>query len=548
MSAKTVVIGLESDHVDVVVLDGTEQVARKYLSVELEFTSTGFISSLRAIRSVVAETITELGAEGLGCIVYYRSPSSTVELVSSPTKNLQAAFGAARLALGEALSCALDAAVFDTVLAARDARGQTAHVIAAGERSEIARAIADLVTAVGLRPVGCSPIDVPLVRAVTSRVVGSSDRDLRGHAYLGERCSVFAVGHHGKLLLFRRIGFSLSQLVEAAMKAAPTGNAAVSREQARSWLTTFGVPDRDDVIDADRGLTGASLRPLMQPVLQRLVTEVRQSLRFGVPEELRTEVELKLTGPGSGIPNLADLLSHELGLAVTADDSMTSGDDEFSLCLADAPQPLVSVLPEELATAGRNARIKKQLWIGAAAAGLLVAVDALMLEGKLSDAEQVVARLEMTRDQEQRLSDSHGQLFAAAQASHRIENMINRELEAQAPSGALLKALSRITPPDIRLTSIEFQIGEEGPIGTLVGYAIDINGRNGGEAIRDFIGRLQELPAIGEASLASAQEMDIDDMHGRQFRLDLKVQGAALLLKHTGLIGRSVAGGSEVQP
>ena len=69
--------------------------------------------------------------------------------------------------------------------------------------------------------------------------------------------------------------------------------------------------------------------PQIQPVLQRYVVELRQSLRFGLPEEERDAIEISVSGPGSMIFGLPELIAWELKLKFSVD-SQPSGFDHKS--------------------------------------------------------------------------------------------------------------------------------------------------------------------------------------------------------------------------
>ncbi|MEZ6211894.1 MAG: hypothetical protein R3B46_11690 [Phycisphaerales bacterium] len=79
-------------------------------------------------------------------------------------------------------------------------------------------------------------------------------------------------------------------------------------------LFEIGLPERDTVVDAARSIRGSDILALISPVLQRCVVQVRQTLRFGLDEGARTHARLRVEGPGSRIPGLAEMISEETGL------------------------------------------------------------------------------------------------------------------------------------------------------------------------------------------------------------------------------------------
>src|SRR5262249_38213525 len=125
--------------------------------------------------------------------------------------------------------------------------------------------------------------------------------------YFGEHSSVLAAMMNGRLCFVRTLGLGVDALVDALtrpirVRQGPEGfrpRVTLERGAARDLLLAMGVPGPDVVVDPQRGIDGSAVLPLLQPVVQRICIEVKQSLRFGMEEAAgKAPVRLTIVGPG----------------------------------------------------------------------------------------------------------------------------------------------------------------------------------------------------------------------------------------------------------
>ncbi len=100
---------------------------------------------------------------------------------------------------------------------------------------------------------------------------------------------MLAVGRPGRLAFVRSIGVGTESFADALVRplrarAAETAPVSLDRESVRSVLRQVGIPSPDALIPGHPELTGASLLPVLHPVIQRLALEIKQSVRFGVED------------------------------------------------------------------------------------------------------------------------------------------------------------------------------------------------------------------------------------------------------------------------
>ena len=92
--------------------------------------------------------------------------------------------------------------------------------------------------------------------------------------------------------------------------------------KAVQWLAPA-----EDPIHRPRRESHESYDRFLQPIdLQRYIIELRQSLRFGLSDEERADINLTITGPGASLPGLAELLARELDVLVEKDKSRVAFD------------------------------------------------------------------------------------------------------------------------------------------------------------------------------------------------------------------------------
>ena len=560
MKQRTVLLILESDRVELVTLRGRSVQDIHTLATEFDPSEETLRNAIRKLKPALASASEELGLTSSPCRVYYRSPSAVVHLTSSPTSNQQSAVQAARLALHEALGFSEETASCDAAFLCRDGAGKTSHTLAVGDRSQITTALAELVQGAGFRFKAAVPIDALPQADLVRRAASIDTPNPTVLLHLGLHSSVLAVVQGRSLTLFRPLAFSVDQLLCALRKPFSVQTSAdvaaevastIDRATAIEWLSRFGVPDREEVIDDSRGVTGASVRPALQPILQRLVTEIRQSIRFGVAEERRQQTQIELDGAARGIRNLAATLHHELSLPVDVREGEAAEEAGYfgharRLCAEDVPAPVVSLLPHAFVDAAKLRRFKRHLWSGVAAAGLLLALDAGLLFQKTDSAQRALEPLETTVNEQARVENRQSLLYAATQASFRVENRVAEQLATQPAVSALMRSLSLMTPPRVRLLNLEMRTANDSPTALIEGYA-DAGGRGGGEVIRGYIADIEALPGVRAVELSSVQDVNTAGSEVQQFRLSLELHPPARPLR-SGQLQRLLAAAAEETP
>ena len=313
---------------DVAVLGGGV-VSCKRIPLDLSNDPTAWAKAVRSTGTELKEIVTELNAEGASVRILYRSPAQSVDLASFALRTSQQACAAAILPLAESLPYSVNSAILKAVSVGRDARGADRrwHIVVGAERSDVVRAIIEMVESAGLEFDSVTPIDSAIIAGIVRRALAYAGPQ-HGWLHFGKHSSFFVLGGGGRVRFVRSIGLGTETIVQTLTRPIRIGDEPVTldREAAQQIFYGHGIPDTDDVLDESLQLTRRHIMPQIQPVLQRYVVELRQSLRFGLSEEERRAIEITVSGPGSTITGLAELIAWELKLKLSTDERYTGYD------------------------------------------------------------------------------------------------------------------------------------------------------------------------------------------------------------------------------
>jgi hypothetical protein len=317
--------------------------------IELPEDPAGWISALGKLHSTLAELSRSVGVapgERHRAAVLYTGPTQAVAIESLPVGSQGQAINAAKLSALESMSHATSNVRCEAIVLGRDARRishrlsaigdqpsadsrqptadsrgpRRVHVAVAADRDEHLAAIEQLVTEAGMEFAWALPIDAPVMVRLVRQCLGDESPMVR--LYMGEFSSLCFVSAGGSLLFARRIAIGIESFVAALTRPirvrAGDEPVTLSEQESRHIVHTFGMPERDTVVHHVSGgpeLRGVQIVPLLQPILQRIVVELRQSMRFSLAEDQLgppCTVPLSCLGPGSRLPRLAEVIAMEL--------------------------------------------------------------------------------------------------------------------------------------------------------------------------------------------------------------------------------------------
>ncbi|UCD74645.1 MAG: hypothetical protein JSV91_12755 [Phycisphaerales bacterium] len=536
MKPRSVAVELLSDRIDVVAYHRGESAAVRRLPITLDTDPGEWIKAVRHAGALLQTAVKQLGIRGLPTHVLYRSPTQVTDLTSFQVRSASQAIEAAHLSCIDSLPYSAMSAACEAAVVGRDScsRERQTHTVVTAERDDVATAISQMIEEAGLQFVSATPMDAAIFAATVSGAMARRG-ELRGRLYLGEHSSMFLVVGEGKLHFGRRIGLGLMSLAGSLTRPIRRDANAEPIEldlpTARNILHEYGIPGGDAVVHQELGLTARDLIPLMQPVLQRFIVELRQSIRFGLPEEKREGLVIFLTGPGCHLKGVSELIGEELGAEVTSDADRAVYDwarpgspgGELSDAMADRGMlKRLNLQPHALAVRQRAYRLRRWLWTGAAAALAVVAFDAMRYHLRLNDAYHVADALAVHGADIDALFATSERLRGVIDAINELDRFVARETSPGVDFPACMKELSRLTQSSIRFTAIAFHEGNDGIRGSITGYAFPTKAGSGQTRLEEFISALHLSPLFDDVVLGAVQMGEYGQATGQRFEVGFR--------------------------
>ena len=476
---------------------------------------------LEPLETALRALVERAGCAGADAVVLATRPNGIVQARSTAGSG-SAARDAALLALEDSASLVMGEDPMAATVVGRDQTGEPrrVHTLAAGDRAADAHTLVALVERCGLRVTALAPAEAMTLAALSAEAlsVGASagkkgvpvvvfrfDREHAGLAAMAQ----------GRLLFTRSIGIGVRDLAEALTRSicGSAGEITLDEDEARALLEREGVPAFDREVDPARGIRGRDLLPLIQPILQRLVVEVKQSLRFGMEEPDRATARLRVTGVGADLPGLGAVIAEETGLTLEepAPSKKKPGDwdAERARAAADLAQRL-NLLPRGDVAVRVGRRMRVGLIAGLALAGLILVVDAgtsawaaHALQGRIDTLRPIAAKLE----------NAHVRYSAAVAALTTTRRSVSQIIALAPPRShwdAFLAELSRRTPVTIRLDSVAGARHEDSADITIDGVAQAESAADARRAIAGFIESLRACPLVASVELGGVRRSGSD--------------------------------------
>ncbi len=502
-------------------------------------------AALDALKQNLADLILGLDAKGLPAMVLAATPTAAVNIHACPASaGASAASSAAALALGNVFSSALNEHPSVTMPLFRDrsAAGPNEkpmrHVLAAAETDASAESIARWVEAAGLRFEGIFPLQAVESIAAADAAVGNADHDgTRAVLWIGEHQSVLAVGSPERLRFVRPIALGTESLADALTRPITRRGSTdepitLTRDEARAMLNRVGIPEPSQRIDEQRGLEGAAILPLLQPTLQRLGIEVKQSLRFGLTESERNDTNVVILGHGRTIPNLRAAIQRHLAAAdarprnatpagEAADSEYLSSDRGGIRAFTNRSWNPPPLLPAARSRSISLNRTRVTLRVGMAACLCLVAIDG----GAAAFERYASAAHPAQSDSSAAASASSAEALALARASESaLSSLVESRLGSRPPIGPWLAEVALAAKGRVQLVEIRSEPGESGPVARIKGVTLPA-GSPDQEPLREFINLLSACPLVNEAKLNHTQRSKSDDGNVQAFEVALTFVG-----------------------
>jgi hypothetical protein len=404
-------------------------------------------------------------------------------------------------------------------------------VLVAADRDLNAQAIFAWLARCSCRFDSIVPLRAIALRSVI-RDVTARENDGAITCYLGERTSIIASGGGGVLRSVRCIDFGYSLLVEALSRGlrqdVEEGGAAeicTHHAEARKRLFEVGLPT------AKGGAIGPEVSrrvmPLLQPVLQRYFIEIKQTIRFGVPDSSGTSRTLRLIGPGAAIGGFADLISNAVDTEILIDDGWDQFNPDEIYPDHSPEQDFVSFGAAGLGLAPRIVRemtaarvISSGVRTGAVCAAFALIAEAGVLYTNQLDVQQAIRaskpRLASVREHRE-LTDIARRMSESLQLA---SSKTAEELEGSPDWYAVLAELAQISNEGLSFNSFRAYRDAGDSVVVIEGIA-QIGGEHA-NTLADLTDQLRSSPLYHDVQLGSTSLAELDGQPARRFELRLK--------------------------
>lgn len=502
--------------------------------------------ALTELQPVLSRLVAETGSAKAGATVIYSIPGAVSALTSCPAKvGSAAAEQAARLALANVADFPVDDAPVDACVLLTDTSATTdstpqLHVLIGADAEQRASALAGLVQSCGLAVERLVPAEAVIIAdAVRAATADHAREGVSAIVWIGEHTTVLAAGVPGRLLFVRTIAAGTESLAEALTRPLrPREHDAqpisLTHEAARAVLLSVGVPAPEAAVPGHPALAGSSLLPHIQPVLQRLSIEIKQSLRFGVPEADRASVKVSAMGPGAAVPGILDAICRLCGFTHDSEfidpqsepDAIDSATGGLIAAMERSPRLTLALLPSEVRKTAGLQRLRKALLTGIGAAALFIGYEAFDSRAQLAAEEAQLRTLNSAAESRHAATQLRERAFASRQALSGVEGRMRKALGESPDYAAMLSILSEHTPQGVRLTALDMQreatkSGADTSRVSVRGYVRLGETPDPAGAIKRFVDQLAGYPIVESVRLGATTRAQVRGHESQVFDLSL---------------------------
>lgn len=485
-------------------------------------------NNLAPLDEALERIVTRLGmSPGSEACVVFEASGALAEFQSIGTGGFEA-MSAARLAAAERLGVSVDSPCLAVRRLGRatgeDGRVSTQFIVAGAGESELQK-VSRWIERAHLRCRGAVPTSAMLLDALAMRLLSwGGEGDL--HLFHIDRCrSVVGSGSKRGVTMLRTFEVGMTHLAEAIMRAAASGEgmrSGVGLERAQAVLMEKGLPQPGQAFDEESGLAARAALPYLQPVLQRIFVELKQSFRKALREGRDGQTLIEMSGPGAAIAGLDSAIARALDAEVTRP-SGAVGEQGASEAWADcASDRLLLHTPAEMAER-RGRSMRRAAIAGALLAGCVVGAEAMVQAREIASLKGQIAGNAARVTEVQRFG-------ATCQHAVRLENeistargLVNSFAGEQPDWRAMLREIAISAEGRVVLTEIRGSSDEGQASLTIAGLA-DANVEP--SPLSELIGQLQASALVQDVQVVSRRLIELDDKASHQFRLQITAQRA----------------------
>ncbi len=517
MPKKSVVIQVSPTSVEVAVLAGGVCVAHTERGVTT--VDAPAAACVESVRQAVADCVADLGARGLSGYVISSLPGSSVAVVDVPAAaGAAAGEPAAKLALFELAHYSLDEHPFACGTLSLDpttAPTRHRHMIASCDQDANVQALMSLGGSAGVRVLGVIPADALEISAGVQIPV-PADAMVSTSLWIGRRSSVLTCRVGGAVKFVRALSVGLDQIsmslcrpLRLTSDPGETREAKLTEREARELLLTVGIPTPESIFCPTRGIEGSSVLPALQPMIQRLAVEIKQSLRFGLTEEQRAGLTISVDGPGVGVARLPEIVAKQAGVKANAvASSGLNVSTQPGLSVRSSWHRIescgVALIPWQEARRRDAARFGVAAWAGVAVAFAFIIVAGFWASKDLNQAKLRLERLNSPADSTLVKNESMAAKIEKLKTlTTAIEARIERTMGPVTDHGAVLRAVSNATPEGFAISRVEIASGDTGGTLLIAGLAGAFDEESFAGALRACCSKLGQWPVLRDIAIGT---------------------------------------------
>ncbi len=406
------------------------------------------------LAAAVSTCLERIGAGRSRVNVFWRCDGSAATVVRTPVTGKPACDAAV---LAEVESGSINPATQLIEAETLATTGEGSRVLVAQVGIERERMIREAVLEAGGRMGAIYAGESFAARAAVMQAERTSDQDPSVTLAMGDDASAIAIAVGGQTTLVRFADVGLSALASAYLTLlANTEDPPSDLDGAarRMLLEEHGVPGTGD--EDYGGIRGVDVLRSMQPALQRIAVELKQSVRFTLEPSAQFQVRLHLVGPCEGVKRLRSVLAEQLEIELeggAADESGAPNSPEwFSLVQRAGLDGRGGACAYADGTSESGVSVRA-FWGGVAAAAVLVtgAGGLAMYESQTIQRELTATLEEVSRLGAAETSvDEHREAIA----SSALERALRASAASTADHGAALRLVAEAAGETVEIETL----------------------------------------------------------------------------------------------
>lgn len=355
------------------------------------------------------------------------------------------------------------------------------HVAASAVVRSHAKAAVDAIGNAGLNLVAMSATPVAMTR-LAADVTGES-KGFSCFLYMDERFSTLIVLRDGRPTVATDIAFGAADLTTAIMRPIIAGDEVIQLNvaQALAIRTNTGIPAANLRIES-LNVSGDRLLPLLEPVLQKLAKQLTQWLTFAGAKTGQDTTQLRLVGPCSEIPGLAETLTERLTVKTTREDWLIDRVQPTPAAEASAVaglaavvgaslhlKDLPSLLPPETRNVIRIERMRRTLTMACPIFAAVIAIFGTLFSHVNAQLQPRLAEQEGRMRQMQAELAASAKIDAMRAAADDLEKRLGRFGRYSPLWVGVFKEISVLLPAELQVTQFAAHWVDGEPRLTLTG-------------------------------------------------------------------------------